>query len=85
MIDKRLVLLSEQEQKALPYYLFGFSSKIIAKKIGVNESTVKSYMRRICLKFDVSGRQKLLLKFINNKQYLLYCIHIISSTLGPAS
>lgn len=54
--------LSEQEKHVLELILIGKTYKETSEKIGISESTVKTYMKRICEKIGVDGKDKLLEK-----------------------
>jgi len=53
-------LLSERELLVLGQTLKGTTYKEIATDLDISESTVKTYMKRICDKFGVSGKRNLL-------------------------
>lgn len=54
--------LSEQERHVLELIVVGRTYKETSEKIGISESTVKTYMKRICEKMGVDGKDKLLEK-----------------------
>jgi DNA-binding CsgD family transcriptional regulator len=54
--------LSEQERLTLGCVLQGETYRSAAKTLGISESSVKTYMRRICEKMDVTGKGELLKK-----------------------
>lgn len=57
--DHLRLLLSEQEYRVLTLSLDGVTYKQIAADLEISESTVKTYMKRICDKFGVSGKKSL--------------------------
>lgn len=57
--DHLRVQLSEREYLVLVQSLDGATYKQIASDLDISESTVKTYMKRVCDKFGVSGKKKL--------------------------
>jgi DNA-binding NarL/FixJ family response regulator len=57
--DHLRLLLSERELLVLVQSLKGTTYKEIASELDIAESTVKTYMKRICDKLGVSGKRKL--------------------------
>lgn len=53
------LLLSEREQTVLIQSLDGTTYKDIALQLKISESSVKTYMKRICDKFEVTSRKNL--------------------------
>jgi DNA-binding CsgD family transcriptional regulator len=58
--DHLRLLLSERELLVLSHSLKGTTYKEIAADLDISESTVKTYMKRICDKLGVSGKRHLL-------------------------
>ncbi len=58
--DHLRLLLSERELLVLNQSLKGTTYKDIAAALDISESTVKTYMKRICDKLGVTGKKKLL-------------------------
>lgn len=54
------LLLSEREYLVLSYSLTGQTYRQTAEKLAISESSVKTYMKRIYEKLEVSGRKELL-------------------------
>lgn len=54
------LLLSERECLVLSYSLTGQTYRETAEKLAISESSVKTYMKRIYEKLEVSGRKELL-------------------------
>ncbi|MFO7766700.1 MAG: helix-turn-helix transcriptional regulator, partial [Pelovirga sp.] len=54
------LLLSERELLVLNQCLKGTTYKEIAADLDISESTVKTYMKRICDKLGVTGKRHLL-------------------------
>jgi DNA-binding CsgD family transcriptional regulator len=55
-----LAKLSEREKRVLGLVAQGLFYREIAREIGISESSVKTYMRRMCEKAGVSGRRELI-------------------------
>jgi DNA-binding CsgD family transcriptional regulator len=58
-----LARLSSQERSALELVLTGRTFKDAAAEMGVSLSTVKTYMRRVYEKLNVSGKEEMLQKY----------------------
>ena len=54
---------SKQEKSVLDCVVHGMTFRETALKLGISESSVKTYMKRIYDKMDVSGKEELLVKF----------------------
>ena len=59
------LLLSEREYLVLSHSLTGQTYRQTAEKLAISESSVKTYMKRIYEKLDVSGRKELLERLAN--------------------
>lgn len=59
-------LLSERESNVLSMILAGKNYREAAQELAISESSIKTYMKRICDKLGVSNRQDLLKRLTNN-------------------
>ena len=59
------LLLSERECLVLSHSLTGQTYRETAEKLAISESSVKTYMKRIYEKLEVSGRKELLQRLAN--------------------
>lgn len=55
-MDRRVPELTGRQEEVLTYVCAGHSNKVIARKLGVSEATVKVHVRQVLKKFNATNR-----------------------------
>jgi DNA-binding NarL/FixJ family response regulator len=68
---QRLAVLTDRQQQIATLVCDGFSNKIIARKLGVTEGTVKIHLHMIYKKLGVPSRTHLIIRFRTSQQAIV--------------
>ena len=66
-LTKLIEPLTERERGVLQFVLAGKSNKEISAELFITESTVKTHVRNIFYKYDVSSRAELISTLLKNQ------------------
>lgn len=55
--------LSPRERETLDHFAAGYSYKEVASRMNVNVETIRTYVKRICVKLQVSSRMEAIIKY----------------------